>query len=63
MHANTFKELEGPDKKVDALTEKMANFKMTGTDADMDYYEMRYQQRVRKISQILMIEGRQIKLK
>ncbi|XP_071802246.1 protein FAM221A-like [Asterias amurensis] len=48
MHANTFKELEGPDKKVDALTEKMANFKMTGTDADMDYYEMRYQQRLKE---------------
>ncbi|XP_022089059.1 protein FAM221A-like isoform X2 [Acanthaster planci] len=48
MHASTFQQLEPPDKKVDALTKKMANFKMTGTDADMEYYEMRYQQRLKE---------------
>ena len=47
MHGPTLNQIEGGrGQQTDALTEKMANFKLTGTDADMDYYEMRYQQRV-----------------
>ena len=47
IHASTLDQIEGGrGQQTDALTQKMANFKLTGTDSDMDYYEMRYQQRV-----------------
>ncbi|XP_072029624.1 protein FAM221A-like [Amphiura filiformis] len=49
MHASTLNQIEaGRGSQTDALTQKMAEFKMTGTDADMDYYEMRYQQRLKE---------------
>lgn len=47
MHAPTLNQLEGRNgQEVAQLTDDMANFKLTGTDADMEYYEKRYQQRV-----------------
>eukprot|EP00057_Strongylocentrotus_purpuratus_P023887 XP_011678361.1 PREDICTED: protein FAM221A-like [Strongylocentrotus purpuratus] len=50
MHAPTLNQLEAGrnGQEVAQLTDDMANFKLTGTDADMEYYEKRYQQRLKE---------------
>ncbi|XP_001198541.2 protein FAM221A [Strongylocentrotus purpuratus] len=50
MHAPTLNRLEAGrnGQEVAQLTDDMANFKLTGTDADMEYYEKRYQQRLKE---------------
>ncbi|XP_033104268.1 protein FAM221A-like [Anneissia japonica] len=47
MHASTLRKLEGEGSGVDQVSDELANFKFTGTDADMEYYEKRYQQRLK----------------
>ncbi|XP_071940881.1 protein FAM221A-like [Antedon mediterranea] len=49
MHASTLRTLKGAG--VNQVTDELANFKFTGTDADMEYYEKRYQQRLKEEKQ------------
>ena len=47
MHGPTLNQLEGRSQTdVARVADDLANFKLTGTDSDMEYYEKRYQQRV-----------------
>ncbi|XP_071478446.1 protein FAM221A-like [Diadema antillarum] len=49
MHGPTLNRLEGrSNQEVARMTDDLANFKLTGTDADMEYYEKRYQQRLKE---------------
>ena len=57
MHASTLDQIEGGHRgqQSDALTQRMADFKLTGGDSDMDYYEMRYQQRVKILEMFSLV--------